>query len=105
MMRVWPVGSLLILETFSGGGALMPAATPLFVDCIRKFRPDAGHFPTDTLFAGDWSYQRFSAKGKLRSMPAGAASCHQCHGTALSLTGDLVFTVFPKEAHKNESSQ
>jgi hypothetical protein len=27
-------------------------------------------------------------------MPAGASACHQCHGTALRLTGDLVFTVF-----------
>ncbi len=93
-MRIWPVGATLVLETFSGRGAFMSDATPVFVDCIRKFQPDASHFPMDTLFAGDWCYQRFSADGKARPMPAGASACHQCHGTALRLTGDLVFTVF-----------
>jgi hypothetical protein len=95
-MRIWPAGATLVLETFSGRGAFRSGATPVFVDCIRKFRPDAGHFPVDTLFAGDWCYQRFSATGKVRPMPNGASACHQCHGTALRLTGDLVFTVFPK---------
>jgi hypothetical protein len=97
MMRIWPVGATLVLETFSGKGAFMPEATPLFVDCIRKFRPDASHFPVDTLFAGDWCYQRLSGEGKARPMPSGASACHQCHGTALRLTGDLVFTVFSED--------
>lgn len=96
-MRIWPVGTTLVLETFSGREAFMSGATPLFVDCIRKFQPDAGHFPVDTLFAGDWCYQRFSADGKPRLMPAGASACHQCHGTALGLTGDLVFTVVSED--------
>jgi hypothetical protein len=93
-MRIWPAGATLVLETFSGRGAFMSDAIPVFVDCIRKFRPDAGHFPVETLFAGDWCYQRFSADGKPRPMPDGASACHQCHGTALRLTGDLVFTPF-----------
>jgi hypothetical protein len=97
MMRIWPVGATLVLETFSGSGAFIPDATPLFVDCIRKFQPDASHFPVDTLFAGDWCYQRFSAEGKTRPMPAGGSACHQCHGTALRLTGDLVFTLFSED--------
>jgi hypothetical protein len=97
MMRIWPVGATLVLETFSGKGAFMSDATPVFVDCIRKFHPDASHFPVDTLFAGDWCYQRFSAEEKTRPMPAGASACHQCHGTALRLTGDLVFTVFSED--------
>ena len=92
-MRIWPVGATLVLETFSGTGAFMPNTTPVFVDCIRKFQPDVSHFPVDTLFAGDWCYQRFSVDGKTRPMPAGASACHQCHGTALRLTGDLVFTL------------
>jgi len=94
MMRIWPVGATLVLETFSGRGAFMSNATPVFVDTIRKFQPDEDHFPVDTLFAGDWSYQRFSGDGKARAMPGGASACHQCHGTALPLTGDLVFTLF-----------
>ena len=97
MMRIWPVGATLVLETFSGKGAFMSDATPVFVDCVRKFKPDASHFPLDTLFAGDWCYQRFSGEGKARLMPAGASACHQCHGTALRLTGDLVFTVFSED--------
>ena len=94
VMRIWPVGATLVLETFSGRGAFMSHATPVFVDCIRKFQPHASHFPVDTLFAGDWCYQRFNADGKPHPIPAGASACHQCHGTALRLTGDLVFTVF-----------
>jgi len=97
MMRIWPVGTTLVLDTFSGKGAFMSDATPLFVDCIRKFEPDASHFPVDTLFAGDWCYQRFSADGKAHAMPAGASACHQCHGTALRLSGDLIFTVFSED--------
>ncbi len=72
----------------------MSEATPLFVDCLRKFEPNASHFPVDSLFAGDWSYQRFSAQGKVLPMPAGVSACHQCHSAAFHLTGDLVFTVF-----------
>lgn len=101
MMRIWPVGATLVLETFSGRGAFMSDATPVFVDCIRKFQPDTSHFPVDTLFAGDWCYRRFSADGKARPMPAGASACHQCHGTALRLTGDLVFTVIPKNPNSH----
>jgi hypothetical protein len=97
LMRIWPVETTLVLETFSGRGALMSNATPVFVDCIRKFQPDASHFPVNTIFAGNWSYQRFSADGKPHPMPAGASACHQCHGTALGLTGDLVFTLFSED--------
>ena len=93
-MRIWPVGATLVLETFSGREAFMSDATPVFVDCIRKFQPDASYFPVNTLFSGDWCYQRFSEEGKPRPMPDGASPCHQCHGTALRLTGDLVFTLF-----------
>ncbi len=101
MIRIWPVGATLVLETFSGRGAFMSDATPVFVDCIHKFQPDASHFAVDTLFTGDWCYQRFSADGKARPMPAGASACHQCHGTALRLTGDLVFTVITKNPNSH----
>lgn len=96
-MRIWPVGTTLVLETFSGGEAFKSGATPIFVDCIRKFQPDASHIPVNTLFAGDWCYQRFGADGKPRPMPDGAFACHQCHGAAFRLTGDLVFTEFSED--------
>ena len=95
-MRIWPVGSILVLETFLGKAASAENATPTAIDCLRKFKPDQTNFPVDTLFAGEWCYQRFSAEGKVRPMPAGASACHQCHGTALRLTGDSVFTVISK---------
>jgi hypothetical protein len=100
-MRIWPVEATLVLETFSGRGAFMSNATPVFVDCIRKFQPAASHFPVNILFAGDWCYQRFSGEGKPLPMPVGASACHQCHGTALPLTGDLVFTVFSDDSEGN----
>lgn|GEM_PF-5611429 len=88
------MGSILVLETFSGKTALVENAKPTAIDCIRKFKPDRASFPVSTLFAGDWSYQRFSVEGNVRPMPDGASACHQCHSTAFSVTGDLVFTVF-----------
>jgi hypothetical protein len=96
-MRIWPVGSILVLETFSGKTALVENAKPTAIDCIRKFKPDRASFPASTLFAGDWSYQRFSVEGNVRPMPDGASACHQCHSTAFSVTGDLVFTVITKD--------
>lgn len=93
-MRIWPEGSILVLETFSGKTALADNAKPIAIDCIRKFRPDLANFPANTLFAGDWCYRRFSVEGKVSPMPAGATGCHQCHSTAFNLTGDLVFTLF-----------
>ncbi len=93
-MRIWPVGSILVLETFSGKTALVENAKPTAIDCIRKFKPDRASFPASTLFAGEWSYQRFSVEGNVRPMPDGASACHQCHSTAFSVTGDLVFTLF-----------
>jgi hypothetical protein len=71
-MRIWPAGSILVLET----------------------KPDLASFPVSTLFAGEWSYQSFSVEGKVLPAPEGASACHQCHSTAFSVTGDLVFTLF-----------
>ena len=96
---------MLVLETFWGKKALVPGATPIAIDCLSKFEPDLANLPVNALFAGEWCYQRFSIQGKLSAMPAGASACHQCHSTAFNLTGDFVFTVFPKDAHKDESSQ
>ena len=104
-MRIWPVGSILVLETFSGKTDLLENATPTAIDCIRKFRPDLAKFPVNSLFAGEWCYQRFSVEGEVSAMPAGASACHNCHNTAFNLTGDFVFTVYPKDAHNNGSSQ
>ncbi len=100
-MRIWPVGSILVLETFSGKTALVEDAKPTAIDCIRKFKPDRASFPVSTLFAGEWSYQRFSVEGNVRPMPEGASACHQCHSTALRLTGDLVFTVIAKDPNSH----
>jgi hypothetical protein len=93
-MRIWPAGSILVLETFSGKTALLENAKPTAIDCIRKFKPDLASFPVSTLFAGEWSYQSFSVEGKVLPAPEGASACHQCHSTAFSVTGDLVFTLF-----------
>jgi hypothetical protein len=93
-MRIWPVGSILVLETFSGKAASVDRVTPTAIDCIRKFKAEFADFPANTLFPGVWCYQRFSADGKVGTMPAEAVSCHGCHSTAFSLTGDRVFTIF-----------
>jgi len=95
--RIWPVHTTIVLETFSRQTALESAASPSSIDCIRKFNPFADDFPMNTVFAGEWCYQRFDAKGNVVAMPRGASGCHQCHAAAFRLTGDLVFTVFSEE--------
>jgi hypothetical protein len=104
-MRIWPVGAILVLETFPGRTALGVDASPTTIDCMRKFKPALARFQLNTIFAGEWRYQRFNADGKVGTMPAGAGACHQCHGAAFSLTGDLVFTVFSKDVQKIGSGQ
>ena len=103
-MRIWPPGAILVLETYPGEKAHGLNETPLGVDCIRKFAPHPNRFPENTFFAGEWCYQRFSLEGKTLPLPEGPSACHQCHSTALHLTGDLVFTVFSKEEQDNGSS-
>ncbi|UCG11244.1 MAG: hypothetical protein JSU72_11875 [Deltaproteobacteria bacterium] len=97
MIRIWPVGAILVLETFAGNGALSSDARPVSVDCMRKFEPGAQSFPRLLLFAGEWCYQRFDFKGRLIPPPEGVAACHRCHSTAFHLTGDLVFTVISED--------
>ena len=94
---IWPAETILILETYSNADAYKSDATPLVVDCIRKFTPESDYFPVHMFFAGDWCYQRFNATGEAKKMVGGASACHQCHSTAFHLTGDLVFTPFSED--------
>ena len=100
-MMIWPVGTILVLETYSEGDAYRSDAAPVAVDCIQKFAPEPARFPVHVYFAGDWCYQRFSVTGERRKMIGGASACHQCHRTAFHLTGDLVFTLFSDDAGGN----
>jgi len=93
--RIWPLNTIIVLETYAGQGALESTASPSSVDCIRKYKPSAHDFPVDALYASEWCYQRFDVNGKVLDLPRGGSGCHQCHTAALHLTGDLVFTVFP----------
>jgi hypothetical protein len=77
-MRIWPVGSTLILEGYKGDAA--------------RDTPDSA--AAKNFFPIDWSYARYTPNGAWSLSGEKLNECHQCHSIAFRLTGDLVFTLF-----------
>jgi hypothetical protein len=92
-MRIWPVGTILILEGYKGD-ASHPADTDLLeIEVMTKLDP---RDPADAkkFFPVDWRYARFTPDGAWSLSKEKLDECHQCHSIAFRLTGDLVFTPF-----------
>lgn len=93
-LRIWPVGATLILEGYKGD-ALRPGGGKLLeIELMVKRAPASGS-AADLFFAIDWNYARFTPEGAWSLSSQKLIECHQCHGIAFRLTGDLVFTQFP----------
>ena len=92
-LRIWPVGSTLILEGYKGDASRAVDAKPLEIEVITKLAP-APIFATETFFPVDWSYARYTPDGTWSLSGEKLIECHQCHSIAFQLTGDLVFTPF-----------
>jgi hypothetical protein len=92
-MRIWPVGTTLILEGYKGDASHPAAADLLEIEAMTKLGTQGSAAAKD-FFPVDWSYARYTPDG-IWSLSGGKLNeCHQCHSIAFRLTGDLVFTLF-----------
>ena len=92
-MRIWPVGSTLILEGYKGDAA-RPGDADLFeIEAMTKL-DSTGLADAENFFPVDWNYARYTPDGSWSLSDEKLIECHQCHSIAFRLTGDLVFTPF-----------
>jgi hypothetical protein len=94
-LRIWPVGTIIILESYKGNVNLPNRAKLIAIDAMKKMNDPKG--PSNAFFPVNWSYARFSPEGKPSITSQKVKECHQCHSIAFHITGDLVFTLFPWE--------
>jgi hypothetical protein len=91
---IWPGGSLIVIESYQGGGPGRQGQAPAEIDVLSKADQNTASYGND-FFVAEWSYARFTSQGERAISAAKVRECHQCHGIAFQLTGDLVFTRFP----------
>lgn len=91
---IWPGGSLIVIESYQGAATAGPARAPVEIDVVSKAAHNSVSYG-NAFLASEWSYTRFTSQGKRSISSAKVHECHQCHGIAFQLTGDLVFTRFP----------
>jgi len=92
-LRIWPAGSLLVIEIFKGYASSRKNVRPIEIAVMSK--SDAGREPVgNSFYSASWSYARFKPEGTPFITPAKIHECHQCHSIAFHLTGDLIFTQF-----------
>jgi len=92
-MRIWPVGTILILEGYKGDGSHPADADLLEIEAMTKL-DSSGLVAAESFFPVDWSYARYTPDGTWSLSGDKLNECHQCHSIAFRLTGDLVFTLF-----------
>jgi hypothetical protein len=94
-IRIWPVNTIIILESYKGNVNILNSAKLIAIDAIKKMNDPKGS--SYAFFPVNWSYARFSPEGKPSITSQKIKECHQCHSIAFHITGDLVFTLFPWE--------
>ncbi len=92
-MRIWPVGTTLILEGYKGDASRPAGADLLEIEAMTKL-DTPGSAAANSFFPVDWSYARYTPDGSWALSGEKLNECHQCHSIAFRLTGDLVFTLF-----------
>lgn len=93
-MRIWPLGTFIIMEVYEGNASLEQDAKPIKVAAMAKME-GLGTPSSASLYPVDWSYAKFTPEGTPFLPPDEVQECHQCHSTAFHVTGDLIFTQFP----------
>ncbi len=93
-MRIWPRGTVMIMEVYAGKGGTMGGAEPVEVTVMAKV-DHRGRSSPPFSYPVDWSYGRFTSEGEPFLLPGQVQECHRCHSIAFHFTGDLVFSQFP----------
>ena len=94
-LRIWPVGTIIIMESYKGNVNMLNGEKLIAIDAMKKMNDPKGS--SWAFFPVNWSYARFSPQGKPSNTSQKIKECHQCHSIAFHITGDLVFTLFPLE--------
>ena len=92
-MRIWPVGTILILEGYKGDASHPADSDLLEIEVMAKL-DFTGLAGAENFFPVDWSYARYTPEQTWSLSGDKLNECHQCHSIAFRLTGDLVFTPF-----------
>jgi hypothetical protein len=93
-LHIWPVGTIIILESYKGNVNSPKSAKLIEIVAIKKMNDPKGS-SAHAYFPAQWSYARFTLQGKPSITSHKVNECHQCHSIAFHLTGDLVFSPFP----------
>ena len=92
-MRIWPVGTILILEGYKGDASHPADSDLLEIEVMTKL-DSTGLAGAENFFPVEWSYARYTPEETWSLSGDKLNECHQCHSIAFRLTGDLVFTPF-----------
>jgi hypothetical protein len=93
-MRIWPIGTMIILESYQGNARLINNPKPLEIFAMtKKGNIDNSH--AKPYYPVNWNYARYTPEGKPFITPEKLNECHQCHSIAFHLSGDLIFTQVP----------
>ena len=93
-LRVWPVGTTLVIEIFKGAARLRDKQQPVEIALMFKINMQ-NRSNNKSFYSANWNYERLLAQDASSIPPAKVRECHQCHSIAFHLTGDLVFTQLP----------
>jgi hypothetical protein len=93
-LRIWPVGAIIVLESYQGDALRRNSTQLIEILVMRKIR-DTQSDMTGASYSANWCYARFTPRGDLSINAQKVTECHQCHSIAFHLTGDLTFTPFP----------
>ncbi len=64
------------------------------IAAMAKIDPGPNSF-NKAFYPVSWTYSTYKPDGRPSITSARVRECHQCHGIAFHLTGDLIFTQFP----------
>jgi hypothetical protein len=94
LMRIWPIGTIIILESYQGNtrSIINPKALEIFA-MTKRGNIDNSH--AKPYYPVNWNYARYTPEGKPFMPPEKLKECHQCHSIAFHLSGDLIFTQVP----------
>ena len=93
-MRIWPIGTIIILESYQGNTRLINNPKPLEIFAMTK-KENIDNSHAKPYYPVNWNYTRYTPQGKPFITPEKLNECHQCHSIAFHLSGDLIFTQVP----------
>ncbi|MEW6571318.1 MAG: cytochrome P460 family protein [Nitrospirota bacterium] len=94
-MRIWPAGTVIVLEAFKSEYSVKDNAKPVEIVVMSKINDQP--FPSPAYYPANWSYAVFTSEGKPSFSSNRVHECHQCHSIAFYLTGDSIYTQFQEK--------